>query len=171
MSTLTPLNPQTLCKTLDRFTFVREDVKNVSYLTSVAAKLLSLRVRKRGALSQEATELKSVATIVNLFANLCPQIAAGPSIFEENSDYLNSFCKKERSNLGGWLLVYCLRARGCMCDHSHFLPVLVVMRGMNKIGCIGQGFIGGHMADDFSVRGRLLSIVCHPVCYNIKNEC
>jgi len=34
---------------------------------------------------------------------------------------------------------------------SHFLPVLVVMRDMNKtdtIGFIGQGFIGGRMADD-----------------------
>ena len=72
----------------------------------MAAKLPSLRVRKRGALSQEATELKSGATIVNLFANLCPQIAAEPSIFEENSDYPNSFCKKKRSNPGDRLGVF-----------------------------------------------------------------
>jgi len=47
-----------------------------------------------------------MVTIVNLFANLCPQIAAGPSILKENSDYPNSFCMKKWNNVGDEFGVY-----------------------------------------------------------------
>ena len=47
------------------------------------------RVKKRGALLQEANKIRSEATILNLFANLCTQIAAGPA---RESVNLNRIC-------------------------------------------------------------------------------